>query len=70
MKERYYREGDLVLRKIEASGVGQKRNLSLNWEGPYRVKKVRGRGTYVLETMEGDEVLRTWHASNLKVYYV
>ena len=28
VKERYYREGDLVLRKVEASGVGQKGKLS------------------------------------------
>ena len=70
VKERYYRERDLVLRKIEASGVGQKGKLSPNWEGPYKIKKVKGRGTYVLETMEGEEVPRTWHAQNLKIYYI
>ncbi|KAK1364100.1 hypothetical protein POM88_039661 [Heracleum sosnowskyi] len=59
-----------VLRKIEASGVGQKGKLAPNWEGPYRVKNVFGRGSYKLETLEGHEVPRTWHASNLKVYYV
>lgn len=69
VKEKFYREGDLVLRKTEASGVGQRGKLSPNWEGPYRVKKVKGRGTYILETEEGEEVPRTWHASNLIVYY-
>jgi ribonuclease HI/transposase InsO family protein len=70
VKERYFRQGDLVLRKVEASGVGQRGKLAPNWEGPYRVKSVRGRGTYQLETLEGIEVPRTWHASNLKVYYI
>ena len=70
VKERFFRQGDLVLRKIEASGVGQKGKLAPNWEGPYRVKETIGRGSYKLETLEGNEVPRTWHASNLKVYYI
>ncbi|XP_074327645.1 uncharacterized protein LOC141665561 [Apium graveolens] len=63
-------EEDLVLRKIEASGVGERGKLALNWEGPYKVKKILERGSYKLETLNGDEVPHTWHASNLKVYYV
>ena len=58
------------MRKIEASGVGQKGKLALNWEGPYKVKSIQGRETYKLETKDGFEVPRTWHAQNLKVYYV
>ena len=54
---------------MEASGVGQKRKLAPNWEGPYKVKSVQGRETYKLETMDGFEVPRTWHAQNLKIYY-
>ena len=61
VRERFFKQGDLVLRKIEASGVGQKGKLAPNWEGPYRVKSVQGRGTYKLETMDGFEVPRTWH---------
>ncbi|KAL8105087.1 hypothetical protein AgCh_029033 [Apium graveolens] len=70
VKERFFKQGDLVLRKIEASGVGQKGKFAPNWEGSYRVKSVQGRGTYKLETMDDFEVPRTWHAQNLKVYYV
>ncbi|KAL8114828.1 hypothetical protein AgCh_021611 [Apium graveolens] len=70
VKERFFKQGDLVLRKVEASGVGQKGKLAPNWEGPYKVKNVQGRGTYKLETMDGFEVPRTWHAQNLKIYYV
>ena len=70
VKERFFRQGDLVLRKIEASGVGQKGKMAPNWEGPYQVDKVLGQGAYKLRTLEGNEVPRSWHASNLKVYYV
>ena len=38
VKGRAFKEGDLVLRKIEASGVGQKGKLAPNWEGPYKVQ--------------------------------
>ncbi|KAK1396934.1 hypothetical protein POM88_006797 [Heracleum sosnowskyi] len=70
VKERFFRQGDLVLKKIEASGVGEKGKLAPNWEGPYRVKKTLGRGAYKLETLNETEVPHTWHASNLKIYYV
>ena len=70
VKERFFRHGDLVLRKIDASGVGEKWKLAPNWEGSYKVRKTLGRGFYKLETLDGEEVPRTWHASNLKVYYV
>ena len=70
VKERFFRQGDLVLRKLEASGVGEKGKLAPNWEGPYRMKKTLGQGSYKIETLDGVEVPRTWHAINLKVYYV
>nr|XP_017233202.1 PREDICTED: uncharacterized protein LOC108207252 [Daucus carota subsp. sativus]XP_017233203.1 PREDICTED: uncharacterized protein LOC108207253 [Daucus carota subsp. sativus] len=61
---------DLVLRKVEASGVGPKGKMAPNWEGPYQVKAVTGHGSYKLQTLEGIEVTRSWHATNLKIYYV
>ncbi|XP_074377934.1 uncharacterized protein LOC141719452 [Apium graveolens] len=70
VKERSFQQGDLVLRKIEASGVGERGKLAPNWEGPYKVRRTLGRGSYKLETLNGDKVPRTWHASNLKVYYI
>ena len=69
VKERFFQEGDLVLRKIEASGVGERGKMSPNWEGPYQVIKVSGHGAYKLQTLDGIEVPRSWHASNLKIYY-
>ncbi|XP_074346481.1 uncharacterized protein LOC141685267 [Apium graveolens] len=55
VKEMFFKQGDLVLRKVEASGVGQKGKLAPNWEGPYKVKSIQGRGTYKLETIDDDK---------------
>ncbi|XP_063949855.1 uncharacterized protein LOC135152711 [Daucus carota subsp. sativus] len=70
VKERYFREGDLVLKKIEASRVGSKGKMAPNWEGLYQVKTVTGHGSYKLQTLEGIEVPRSWHVTNLKIYYI
>ena len=70
VKERFFRKGDLVLRKAEASGVGPKGKMAPNWEGPYQVKDVIGRGSYKLQTLDGVEFPRSWHATNLKIYYI
>ncbi|XP_074353957.1 uncharacterized protein LOC141692898 [Apium graveolens] len=39
VKERFFQQGDLVLRKIKVSGVGERGKLTPNLEGPYKVKK-------------------------------
>ncbi|XP_074341933.1 uncharacterized protein LOC141679330 [Apium graveolens] len=70
VKERFFKQVDLVLRTVEASGVGKKGKLAPNWEGPYKVKSVQRGGSYKLETVDGEEVPRTWHAQNLKIYYI
>ncbi|XP_072087219.1 uncharacterized protein [Arachis hypogaea] len=60
-------EGDLVLRRndigLPTPGEGK---LAANWEGPYRVKEVVGKGGYKLERLDGNEVPRTWNMTNLK----
>ncbi|XP_074324310.1 uncharacterized protein LOC141661223 [Apium graveolens] len=45
VKERFFQQGDLVLRKIEASGVGERGKLAPTWEGPYKVMKTLGQGS-------------------------
>ncbi|RZS19050.1 hypothetical protein BHM03_00051396, partial [Ensete ventricosum] len=44
--------------------------LALNWEGPYRVASTSREGTYALVTIEGKQLPRTWHISNLQKFYV
>ncbi|XP_072077958.1 uncharacterized protein [Arachis hypogaea] len=61
---------DLILRRndIGAPTPGEGK-LTPNWEGPYRIKAVIGKGAYKLEWLNGDEVLRTWNAVNLRRYH-
>ncbi|XP_072066722.1 uncharacterized protein [Arachis hypogaea] len=53
-------EGVLVLRCNDIGpptpGEGK---LAANWEGPYRVREVLGKGGYKLEKLDGNEVPRT-----------
>ena len=45
VRHRQFREGDLVLRKCQASKLStEQKKLSSNWEGPYLISTVVGRG--------------------------
>ncbi|XP_057756243.1 uncharacterized protein LOC130975465 [Arachis stenosperma] len=68
--KREFEPNDLVLRRndigLPTPGVGK---LAANWEGPYRIKEVMGKGTFKLERLDGKEVPRTWNANNLRRFY-
>ncbi|XP_057744670.1 uncharacterized protein LOC130962479 [Arachis stenosperma] len=68
--KREFGPNDLVLRRNDIGpptpGEGK---LAANWEGPYRVKKVMGKGAFKLERLDGKEVPRTWNADNLRRFY-
>nr|XP_029148313.1 uncharacterized protein LOC114925206 [Arachis hypogaea] len=68
--KRDFEERDLVLRRndigVPTPGEGK---LATNWEGPYRVREVLGKGAYKLEKLDGKEIPRTWNAGNLKRFY-
>nr|XP_025678207.1 uncharacterized protein LOC112778053 [Arachis hypogaea] len=57
---REFEERDLVLRRndvgLPTRGEGK---LAANWEGPYRIKKVLGKGAYKLERLDEKEIPRT-----------
>ncbi|GKA26619.1 reverse transcriptase domain-containing protein [Tanacetum coccineum] len=61
---------EYVFQRNEASRVEDQGKLGPKWEGPYRVTKAYQNGSYKLQTMEGKEVPRTWHAVNLRKCYV
>ena len=61
-----FKVGDFVYRRNEASRVENQGMLGPNWEGAYRVVEAHHNGSYKLETMEGRNVPRTWHAINLR----
>ncbi|XP_016168240.1 uncharacterized protein LOC107610752 [Arachis ipaensis] len=60
---REFEQNDLVLRRNDIGMPTQGEcKLAANWEGPYRVKEVIGKGAYKLERLDGKEVPRTWNA--------
>ncbi|XP_025679029.1 uncharacterized protein [Arachis hypogaea] len=67
---RDFGERDLVLRRndvgLPTPGEGK---LAANWEGPYRIREVLGKGAYKLERLDGKEIPRTWNAGNLRRFY-
>ena len=72
VKSKLFKEGDLVLRAVEASDHKLKQDLGKlapNWEGPYRVRNIVKPGTYELETLDGVVFPRLWNSSNLRKYY-
>ncbi|XP_070035159.1 uncharacterized protein [Nicotiana tomentosiformis] len=51
---RYFKVGDLVLRKVtQNTQVLNVRKLGPTWEGPYRVSAVIGKGSYELKNHDG-----------------
>ena len=63
--------GDLVLvyntlRTIDMSSV---RKLEFRWEGPYRVRKIKDRGTYFLRTLDGDDILTPYPPNRIKKFF-
>ena len=77
--ERYYNArvkvckfnpGDFVFRNNEASNAERPGKLSPNWEGPYKIKQVLGKGAYALEQLDGRVVPRTWNAAQLRRCYM
>ncbi|XP_072052241.1 uncharacterized protein [Arachis hypogaea] len=68
--KRKFEENDLVLRRNDVGPVTPgEGKLAANWEGPYRVKEVIGKGAYKLERLNGKEIPRTWNADNLRRFY-
>jgi hypothetical protein len=39
--------------------------LSSPWEGPFTVAKVTGPGSYLLQTLEGEDVNNSWNVDQL-----
>ncbi|KAL2230216.1 UNVERIFIED_CONTAM: hypothetical protein Sindi_1616000 [Sesamum indicum] len=68
LKPRSLQVGDLVLKKVEVlRHVGK---LDPNWEGPFKVVEIVGKGTYKLQDAQGKELPRPWNIQNLKRFYV
>jgi hypothetical protein len=67
IKERSFNVGDLVLRRIQNTKGLPK--LSSQWESPFSIAKVTGPGSYLLQTLEGDNVSNSWNIYQLCRFY-
>ena len=62
--------GDLVLRKVSAATKDPNQGkLGPTWKRPYRVVHYSRRGSYHLETLDGQKILHPWNIKNLKKYH-
>ena len=70
VRHRDFQVGDLVLRKV--MGVTKdpsQGKLGPNWEGPYRITSWQRKGTYHLETLDGQKLQHPWNTEHLQKYY-
>ena len=58
---------DLEMQKAHSYQLENK--LFPKWTGPFRVIETLGNGAYMIETLEGGAIPRTWNATNLKFYF-
>ncbi|XP_070049792.1 uncharacterized protein [Nicotiana tomentosiformis] len=67
---RYFKVGDLVLRKVTQNtrelNAGK---LGPMWEGPYRISAITGKGSYEVENQNGDKLPSNWNVAHFKRYY-
>ena len=66
---RHFQPGDLVLRKVEATGK-QVGKLDPAWEGPFIVVRSYEGRAYKLSTEDGQLIPRTWNIEHLRKFYV
>ncbi|XP_030964538.1 uncharacterized protein LOC115985779 [Quercus lobata] len=70
VRHRDFQVGDLVLRKVMGAARDPSQGkLGPNWEGPYRIASWQRKGTYHLETMDGQKMQHPWNTEHLRKYY-
>ena len=62
-------KGDWVLQRIPK--VVQKVKFGEQWEGPFEITEILGKGTYRLTNVQNKkDVPRTWNAMYLRKYFL
>ena len=57
VRHRDFQVGDLILRKVMGTSKDPTQGkLGPNWEGPYRITSWQRKGTYHLETLDGQKL--------------
>jgi len=68
VKPRSFHPGDLVWR-MRSDVRKNDDKFSANWEGPFHISAIAGKGAYRLEHLSGQAVTRMWNATHLKFYF-
>ncbi|EOY21330.1 RNA-directed DNA polymerase (Reverse transcriptase), Ribonuclease H, putative [Theobroma cacao] len=66
---RQFQEGKLILKRILPNQQDPRGKWTLNWEGPFVVKKVFSRGTLILAEMDRREFSNPVNADAVKKYF-
>ena len=70
VKPQHFSIGDLILKKvITATKDPMQGKLGPNWEGPYRIIDCNRKGSYYLETLNGQRLHHPWNTDHLRRYY-
>ena len=70
VRHRDFKVGDLVLRKVMGAARDPTQGkLGPNWEGPYQIVSWQRKGTYHLETIDGQKLPHSWNTEQLRKYY-
>ena len=70
VKQRVFRAGDLVLRRVFENKVDPTTNkFQSNWEGSYMIIRVGVARSYALNKLDGMPVPRMWNVMHLKRNY-
>jgi hypothetical protein len=71
VKERLFQVKNLVWKTILPIGSRSNKfgKWSPNWEGPYRIKEVILRNSYMVQSVQGTSLLRALKGKYLKKYY-
>ena len=71
VKDKSFQVGDLVWKTILPLGIKNNKfgKWSPSWEGPYRVVEVIFGNSYMMETLQGDQLPRAINGKYLKKFY-
>ena len=70
VRHKDFQVGDLVLRKVMgATRDPTQGKLGPNWEGPYQIMSWQKKGTYHLETIDGQKLPHPWNTKHLQKCY-
>ena len=69
-RHRDFQVRDLVLKRVMGTARDPTQGkLGHNWEGPYRITSWQRKGTYHLETTDGQKLPHPWNTEHLRKYY-